>query len=79
MTEVGVREKVMQVLKNVLNLDDGVGTDQLIKKETEAWDSLKHISIVAELEIAFDIQFEPEDIVNLISGDEITRIIYEKL
>ena len=44
----------------------------------EAWDSMGQLNLVAELEDAFDISLEPEEIGTMKSYDDIVRILKEK-
>ena len=46
----------------VENLNDSYGKDTV-----EEWDSVHQLSLVAQLEEAFDIMFDPEDIMELTS------------
>lgn len=41
--------------------------DQYGKDTVEEWDSVHQLSLVAELEEAFDIMFDPEDIMEMTS------------
>ena len=53
----------------VENLNDSYGKDTV-----EEWDSVHQLSLVAQLEEAFDIMFDPEDIMELtsyVNGKEI--------
>ena len=50
-------------------LDDSYGKDTV-----EEWDSVHQLSLIAQLEEAFDIMFDPEDIMELtsyVNGKEI--------
>ena len=44
-------------------------------QEIPEWDSVGHMGLVAEIEGAFDIMLEPDDIVNLSSFDEGKKIL----
>ena len=44
------------------NLNDNYGEDTV-----EEWDSVHQLSLMAELEEAFDIMFDPEDIMEMTS------------
>ncbi len=44
------------------DLNDGYG-----KETVEEWDSVHQLSLVSELEEAFDIMFDPEDIMEMTS------------
>ena len=41
--------------------------DNYGKETVEEWDSVHQLSLIAELEEAFDIMFDPEDILDLTS------------
>ena len=41
--------------------------DDYGKETVEAWDSVHQLSLIAELEEAFDIMFDPEDIMDMTS------------
>lgn len=36
--------------------------DNFNKNENESWDSLRHLSLIVEIEAAFDISLSPEEI-----------------
>ncbi|MBR6320201.1 MAG: acyl carrier protein [Prevotella sp.] len=44
------------------NLNDNYG-----KENVEEWDSVHQLSLISELEEAFDIMFDPEDIMEMTS------------
>ncbi len=76
---MNVEEKVFEVLKKILFPDSPVSNSTLAKDKTEEWDSLKHITIVSELEEEFNIQFEPEEIVQMDSSKKIVNIVNRKI
>ena len=41
--------------------------DDYGKETVEAWDSVHQLSLIAEMEEAFDIMFDPEDIMDMTS------------
>jgi len=45
-------------------------TKGLKYQDIEAWDSVGHMGLIAELEDAFDIMMEPDDIVDLSSFEK---------
>ena len=72
-----MEEKVLEILKAVFELED-VGTD--CSQETcEKWDSLGQLNLVVELEDAFGISLEPEEIAAMQSFQDIIRILKAKL
>lgn len=71
-----MKEQVKCILANALNLsrvEDNISTENCV-----AWDSLKHLNIVMELEMAFDVEFEPEEIAQIKSLDTIIELINTK-
>lgn len=74
---MGFTIKVNEILKDELRLNLS-GKNNLLKKKINEWDSLKHISIVAHLEMSFGVFFEPEEIVQMNSTEEIVKILKKK-
>lgn len=71
-----MEEKVLEILKETFELDSVDKTcSQTICK---AWDSMGQLNLVAELEDAFDVSIEPEEIGTMKSFDDIIRILKEK-
>ena len=55
-----MEKKILDILKDVFELDS---VDETCSQKTcEAWDSMGQLNLVAELEDAFDISLEPEEI-----------------
>lgn len=70
-----MEDKVVEILKNVFELDN---VDATCSQETcEKWDSMGQLNLVVELEDAFDLSLEPEQIAEMKSVQDIVRIISE--
>jgi acyl carrier protein len=71
-----MRERIRNVVSEVLKItiDDNTSQDSCA-----AWDSLRHLNLIIELELEFDISFEPEEIACMKSIDAIEKIIGVKL
>ncbi len=68
-----MEEKVLEILKNVLELDSVDGT---CSQETcEKWDSMAQLNIIVELESEFGVSFEPEQISEMKSVKDILDIL----
>ncbi|MDY4201829.1 MAG: acyl carrier protein [Schaedlerella sp.] len=66
----------MEVLKETFELES---VDNNCSQSTcEEWDSMGQLNLVAELEDAFDVSLEPEEIGTMKSFDDIIRILKEK-
>ena len=72
-----MEEKVLEILKNVFELDT---VDTTCSQQTcEKWDSMGQLNLVVELETEFDVSLEPEEIGDMKSFDDIIRILKAKL
>ncbi len=71
-----MEEKILDVLKETFELDS---VDKTCSQATCAeWDSMGQLNLVAELEDAFDISLEPEEIGTMKSYEDIVRILKSK-
>lgn len=67
---------MLQILKDLFELDT---VDETCSQETcEKWDSMGQLNLVIELEDAFDITLEPEEIGEMVSYADIIRILKSK-
>ena len=72
-----MEEKILDILKETFELDS---VDTTCSQATcPAWDSMGQLNLVAELEEAFDITLEPEEIGDMKSFEDVVRIVGEKL
>ena len=69
-------EKIIEIMKNVFETDNVTpASDQ---NNCDRWDSLHHLNLIVELEDAFDMEFEPEEIAEMKSFDAVKRAILNK-
>ena len=74
-----VEERVRGVLAEVFGLDPGsIGADTSTDT-VDGWDSLHHLTVVLSLEEEFDIQFDDEETLSLVTFPLIALIVREKL
>ena len=72
-----MEEKILEILKDTFELDS---VDSTCSQATcPAWDSMGQLNLVAELEDAFDISLEPEEIGEMKSFDDIVKIVKSKI
>ena len=68
-----MEEKVLEILKNVFELDS---VDETCSQTTcEKWDSMGQLNLVVELETEFDVTLEPEEIGDMKCFNDIIRIL----
>ena len=71
-----MEEKVLQILKDLFELET---VDETCSQETcDKWDSMGQLNLVIELESAFDVSLEPEEIGEMVSFADIIRILKSK-
>lgn len=71
-----MEEKVLEILRQVLNVDTvNLGSSQ---ENCPQWDSLHHLNLVVEIEDAFDVSFEPEEIAAMKSVAAIITYLSKK-
>ena len=71
-----MEDKILEILKDTFQLDS---VDRNCSQSTcDSWDSMGQLNLVAELEDAFDISLEPEEIGTMKSFDDIVRILKGK-
>ena len=71
-----MEEKVLEILKNVFELD---AVDRSCSQTTcEKWDSMGQLNLVVELESEFDITLEPEEIGEMVCFGDIIRMLKAK-
>ena len=72
-----MKEKVIKIMKDVLETEEiSLNTSQ---DNCENWNSLRHLNLVSELEDEFGVEFEPEEIAEMHSVNNIIEMIKKKL
>ena len=66
---------VQRVFRDVLSLEGEIDWSSVKYQETEGWDSVAHMAIVADLEDNFEIMLEIDDVIDMSSFDETLRIL----
>ena len=72
-----MKDKIIEILRTVLE-DDSIN-ENTTKKNCPTWDSLHHLNVAVELEDAFDVSLEPEEIADMKSVADIERILSNKV
>ncbi|MDR2384066.1 MAG: acyl carrier protein [Tannerella sp.] len=70
-----MNEKIIEIASRVFHIK---ATNDTSQATCPVWDSLRHINLIIELEAAFDMQFEPEEIAAMKSIAEIKAMILGK-
>lgn len=70
-----MEDKILEILKNVLEMDVDTSCSQ---DNCDAWDSMKQLDLVVELESEFDISLEPEEIGEMKSFQDVVSLVNKK-
>ena len=72
-----MEKKVLEILKNLFELDS---VDETCSQTTcEKWDSMAHLNLIVELESEFGVSFEPEEIGEMQSYEQVIKVLKNKL
>ena len=74
-----ILNEVRQIVADIFNLPLECITDQSSPDTIEGWDSLQQVNLVVALEQNFNLQFVPEEIIQMLSIELIALLIEEKL
>lgn len=64
---MGNLEKYRQIFCELFSLEENFDTETVKLNETDDWDSVGHMNLIASVEDSFDIMMETEDILNFVS------------
>jgi len=79
MTDEVLFQKVARTMAVVIGIDQSEITPDSSMDTLEKWDSLKHMKMIMALEQEFDVMFDDEDVVEMLSVPLIIIAIKEKL
>ncbi len=79
MTDEALFEKIARTMAVVIGIDQSEITADSSMDTIEKWDSLKHMKMIMALEQEFDVMFDDEDVVEMLSVPLIIIAIKEKV
>ena len=68
-------EKLVQVFSEALGIESEVVVDDLQYNTIKQWDSTAHMVLVSELEAAFDVMLDTDDIIDMSSFGKAKAIL----
>ena len=71
--------RINKLLTELFRMQSGEITDNLSMKDTDVWDSLKHMELIVSIEQEFKIELSFDEIVAMQNVGEIKRIVYDKV
>jgi len=58
-------KSLREIVAKVLLLQESQVSDDISRKDSEAWDSLAHLMLINEIEATFEVSFSDDDIVEI--------------
>jgi len=74
-----MENRIKKVMSNVFNINVDSINNESSPDNIENWDSLKHMNLIIALEEDFDIEFDDNDIENLLNFQLINLTIKERI
>ena len=68
-------KKLIEAFCNALEIDKTMVIDSLEYQSIVEWDSISHMMLVAELEDAFDVEIDTDDVIDMSSVAKAKEII----
>ncbi len=72
-----MEDKVLEIMKEVFEMEDV--TNDISQRNCERWDSLHHLTLASELEDAFDVELEPEEIGQMTDFSKVIDVLKNKI
>jgi acyl carrier protein len=78
MTHSEITERLQIIFKNVFSAPDIQVTDDLNAEKVDRWDSLTHLTMIAEVETEFGVKFKLKELISMKNVGDMIRLIIEK-
>lgn len=73
-----MERKLIELIANLLELEQSQITDVLSMKDTDVWDSLKHMELVVTIEQSFGVELTFDEIVAMQNVEKIKSVLRGK-
>ncbi len=73
---MNMEDKVLEIMREVFDME--TVTNQVSQKNCDRWDSLHHLTLASELEDAFGIELEPEEIAEMTDFSRVIDLLKSK-
>lgn len=67
--------KLEDIFKEALELDNNIEIEKLVYNTIPQWDSIGHMALMAELEDAYDIMLDTDDVLDMSSFAKAKEIL----
>jgi acyl carrier protein len=70
-----MEKKVREIFSLVFEIPVDKLPPDFIQSDIDNWDSIRHLKLIVELEGEFEIQFEPDEIIEMNSFHKIVELV----
>lgn len=70
-----LHEKLKNAFTQGLGIDENIVRDSLAYQSIPQWDSITHMILISEIESAFDISLETDDVIDMSSFEKAREIV----
>lgn len=74
-----IRDELTTSFRRIFDSETIVLRDQMTAADVPGWDSLAHITLIMDIEEAFDLRFTVDDIADLKNVGEMIEMLQRKL
>lgn len=74
-----MKDKIKEIMSLVFSIPADSIKDDASTQNLENWDSLNHMNLVVALEQEFQIRFEDDEIIKIVSFNEVANNVAAKL
>ncbi len=78
MTHSEITEKLQIIFRNVFSTPDIQVNDDLNAEKVDRWDSLTHLTMIAEVENEFGVKFKLKELISMKNVGDMIRLIIDK-
>ena len=71
-------QKLKEIIVELFEMKENAITDSLTMKDTDVWDSLKHMELIAAIEDVFEVELSFDEIVAMQTFKEIKQVLSTK-
>ena len=68
-------QQLTNLMAELFRMQESEISDSLTMKDTEMWDSLKHMELIVSIEEIYNIQLTADEIVNMLTVKQIKQIL----
>lgn len=73
-----MEDRIREIMAEVFELSPDKLLGSFKQEDIDEWDSLRHLNLIVELETAFDVSYEPEEIGEMHSFDAVVNLTRQK-